>query len=212
MEKSKVLKIFQKYGIDPQMALKLGEASPSTIKLRGEPALVYAIFHGMIEAVKYLSTIPETNFGFRADGQNLLHIAAQAPDHRTEMIALMVSKGVDLLERSSTGRSVLHYLLGNRYRLGSEDLKIIHSILNAGGDVYVVDDHKASLLHVLFERPDFQSMTVPDDFLNIIFGDGRMITKPRIDGVLLLQLAIRSRQPSPTIRMLFLTRRETLLY
>jgi ankyrin repeat protein len=199
--KVEVLKTFQKYGIDPKVVVR-SDILPSKDALREGTALTYAILNGMIEAVKFLAAIPETDFGIRAEGRNLLHFTAQAPHHRPEMVALMLSKGLDPLDRSSSGGSILHYLLGNRYELGSEDLKIIQSILGAGGDIYAVDHHETSLLHVLFERTDLQSIPILNDFVNIIIGDSRMISKPRKDGVLPLQLAIRSRQPSSIIQML----------
>jgi hypothetical protein len=133
--KVEVLKTFQKYGIDPKAVVK-PDIVPFNIRLRKGTALAYAIFNGMIEAVKFLSAIPETDFSITAEGRNLLHFAAQAPHHQAKMIALILGKGVDLLERSSSGGSVLHYLLGNRYELGPEDLKITQSILDAGGDIY----------------------------------------------------------------------------
>jgi ankyrin repeat protein len=117
--KVEVLKTFQKYGIDPKAVVKPDNV-PFNFGLRKGTALTYAIFNGMIEAVKFLSAIPETDFGIKAEGRNLLHLAAQAPHHRPEMIALILGKGVDLLERSSSGGSILHYLLGNRYELAQK--------------------------------------------------------------------------------------------
>jgi hypothetical protein len=100
------LKLFIKHGIDVNMVIKQSEKS--TVVPRSGPAIAHAVLNGVLESVEFLTSLPEIDLSIKADGRNLLQLAALAHQKRGEIINILLDKGVDPLETSDRGGTVLH--------------------------------------------------------------------------------------------------------
>jgi ankyrin repeat protein len=112
-----ILKIFLKHGIDVNMVVKQIEQStpapPSgrrtqTPETHSRPGIAHALLNGVLESVRFLASLPQTDLTIKVDGRNLLQLAALAHQKRGEMIDVLLDKGADPLERSDRGGTVLH--------------------------------------------------------------------------------------------------------
>jgi ankyrin repeat protein len=197
------LKIFLKHNIDVNSVTETLDsplAGPRTLR-DCSTALAQAVVRGTLQVVEFFSTVPNADFELIDDkGCNLLHLAVQAPLNRTEVVSVLLSKSLNPLESSADGRTVLHHLLGNKYPLNSKDLQLIQLFIDHGCSIDAVDHEGHNLMHALFCRP-VHYVEYLESTIALLIGDGAMWLKPRKDGYLPVQFAIRAQLPSPIIRM-----------
>lgn len=219
--KVECLELFLKHGVDVNMPVKHEYIyedfpnDPSDAQVRfntkyHETALACAIYNGALEAVKFLSENPEIDFGAKTEGLNFLHLAVQAPSNRTEMVQLLLGKGVDPLEVSDDKRSLLHHLLSNPF-LVAKDFDLLKSFIELGCKVDAIDQAGNTMLHILvadyFPTGYYQGREVDDfdydhiyNMIRYMFEIYDMRPVVRDDGLLPLQIAVRRRLPSRVIK------------
>jgi ankyrin repeat protein len=171
------------------------------------------VHHGVLEAVLFLSSLPDVDFACRSSGQNLLHLAAQAPANRTEIIENLLSKRVDPLEVSKDGRTILHHLLANP-TFKEKDFELLEKFRGEGCTLDATDLQGNSLLHVLLDENlnhgFYQNEDDPDEGWDqdhvfklasylVEHHDTRSLA--RKDGLLPMQIALRRRLPTRFIEL-----------
>jgi hypothetical protein len=116
-----ILKIFLKHGIDVNMVVKQsGQSTPrppgspprlgvaQTPEPCSGPAIAHALLNGVLESVRFLASLPQTDLTIKVDGCSLLQLAALARQNRGEMIDILVDKDADPLELSDRSGTILH--------------------------------------------------------------------------------------------------------
>jgi ankyrin repeat protein len=164
-------------------------------------ALAFAVQHGILDTVIFLSKVPKTDFGITSEG-NLLHLAGKAPIHRKELIQILLQMGVDPLQYSREGKSVLHSFLQNGSYAGEQDLDVIRTLILHGCDLQHVDDQGRTLLHALLDRPYLYFIPNLKEVIDLIDDQGRMRTRMDKKGSLPLHFAVRARASDDIIRTL----------
>lgn len=165
-------------------------------------ALAFAIVDGSLDVVKYLSTIKETDFKIITKGCNLLHLAGQSPYHRSEIVGMILNKGINPADLSGNGGSVLHYLFKNVYSLSNKDLAIARTLIDGGCATASIDQDGNSLLHILLSRKSLENFLELEEFVELVDGFGDLTRIPNTKGELPLQLAVRGRASSSVLRKL----------
>jgi ankyrin repeat protein len=138
------LAAFVKYGVDLNSVVRLYDQPDEGLNCA--TAISNAVSCGMLEAAKYLCSLPDLHLHVKADGLPLLHLAASASKNRQEMIKLLLKTGADPSERSDKGTTPLHHLLASPYDLNAKDLEAVHSLVKNGCDLEAVDNEGSSLL------------------------------------------------------------------
>lgn len=210
-----IMELFLKHGWDVNSKDKSGRT-----------ALEVAVSLGQSRAVEFLATVPGIDIHVRDNiDRNMLHLALHSGAERSDIVTLLLNKGVDPLQVSGNGQTVLHSYFKAFPSFNQEDLEIIQGLIRRGCSLETVDNQGNSLLHVFFMHhgklggpppppppppPGSASrrMNKPapatvklHSILEIIIGDGRMKSRPNKNGCLPLQAALENRLPSDLIRM-----------
>ncbi|PMD20064.1 ankyrin [Hyaloscypha hepaticicola] len=155
-----ILSKIQKSWIAAVIIVNTARARPSNSIHSAERSLL---------SVQYLLfLLPEIDLTIKSKGRNLLHLAVLVPQKRSEIIDVLLDKGVDILERSDSGGTIFHYLFRNRHTSVNKDLDICQRFIASGCDIEVVDNEGVSLMHVLFEDQSHRLPNYEDLMIEIL--------------------------------------------
>ncbi|KAH7391522.1 ankyrin repeat-containing domain protein [Cadophora sp. MPI-SDFR-AT-0126] len=194
-----VLEEFLRYGVDANVVVAYDR--PKIILQKGS-AIAFAVLYGNLKAVEMLIKVPGIDLDILTEGHNLLHLALRARIFRSEIVDLILGKGISPLP-NQVGKqemSTLHSLLGSNNPLGQRDVALMKRLISAGCSVQAVDRAGNSLLHAVLKRRNIQS--VPMEIIQLLVEQGDMKNLPDKTGELPLQVAVRGRAQSEIIRML----------
>lgn len=192
------LQVFLDNGFDVNLVIK-----NETELDRSGTALTMAVQQGILATVMFLSKVPETDFSITSEGFYLLHLSSRALIHRKELVDTLLEMGVDPLQHSRDGKSILHSFLGNGSCYIEQDLELIKTLMLCfKGDLQHVDEQGHTLLHALLDRPYLFAMRNLREAIELIDGQGQMRIRMNKTGLLPLHFAVRARASTDVIRTL----------
>ncbi|KAK0118289.1 hypothetical protein ONS95_012585 [Cadophora gregata] len=193
------LEEFLKYGVNVNVVVAHEDRR---LKVRKGPALAFAILYGNLEAVNFLLKSPGIDLDILTEGLTLLHLALCARTCRSEIVGVILGRGVSPLQNPvrKDEISILHMLLGAANPLEQSDVELLKRLLSIGCDPKATDKHGNTLLHAVLRRRNVQ--TIPEEIIFILNESEEMKILPDKTGELPLQLAVRGQATNEIIRAL----------